>query len=112
MPSVTLKFVRPPGLDNQEWNKVANKAYTAARQATPVDTGRLKSSWQETGRTTRSVTLKTRDAIAPYASYVNNGIPARMGKHGMLAARPGQHFTQVAKSNLTVYAGKFIGKKR
>lgn len=100
MPQARLKFVRPQGLSKDQWSLLAGKVLPITRRETPVDTGRLKSSWQERAVTSRSVTVVTNNAIAPYASYVNNGTPKMAGRH----------FTSKAQVSLAVLAGKMIGK--
>ena len=73
MTQAVVRYVRPQGLTLAQWNSVKKAALSLVREATPVDTGRLKSSWEETASTSRSVTLKTNSDIAPYAGYVNDG---------------------------------------
>ena len=77
--SVKMTFSRPAGMTKSQWNKVADQAVKVVKSVTPVDTGRLKSSWEETRKTSRSVTV-TNDC--DYAVYVNDGTP-KMAPRGM-----------------------------
>ena len=73
--SVKLVYHRPTGLTSGQWNKVANQAVKVVKSVTPVDTGRARSSWEETRKTRRSVTVTGNEEIAPYLGYLNDGTP-------------------------------------
>lgn len=113
MPSAYLALKRPGGLSNSQWDVLAGKAYVQVRAHTPVDTGRLKSSWREVHRSTRSVKLKTDDAIAPYAAYVDG--PRTSSKTGKVIPpsaqqAANQNFTGRAHTSLMVLAGKMLNR--
>lgn len=100
MPAARLTYIRPQGLSKDQWAMLSGKVLPVARAETPVDTGRLKSSWRELAVTRRSVQLQTDNRIAPYASYVDRGTPK-------MAPR---NYTGKARSSLNVLAGKMIGQ--
>ena len=74
---VFLDLIRPAGLTDRQWFQMKLRALSAAMNATPVRTGRLKNGW----------TIKGDRIENPveYAQYVNDGTP-RMAPRSMTGA--------------------------
>ena len=71
---ILLDLVRPEGMTDVGWKAAKKKAMAAAKDVTPVKTGRLKAAWRLVGDKLVNDT--------PYGGYVNDGTP-RMAARNM-----------------------------